>query len=258
MWIRECTPDGRRRRRGRRELRRTAPGDSSGSARTARIPSLRRRATTRSRRCASRGRVRAAARRAPAGLGARWETPTSSSRAIPSSSVGVRFALFHLMAPPRTAARRPSAPAGSPAPRTAATCSGTPTSSSCRSSPRRTRRPPARCSSTGCAGSTARARRRARSAAAGARFPWESARDGGDVTPKHARDQTGAPDPDPHRRARGAHRRRRRLGGLLLRGLDRRRGVPARAPGASCSSRRRATGPRAIRSTTTAAATSTA
>ena len=56
---------------------------------------------------------------------------------------------------------------------------------------------------------------------------------------------------DPHRRARGAHRRRHRLGSRLLRGLERRRGVRAPARAASSSSRPRATGPRAFASTVT-------
>ncbi len=64
----------------------------------------------------------------------------------------------------------------------------------------------------------------------GARFPWESAATGDDVTPPLGARPRRAGDPDPHRPARGAHRRRRRLGRRLLRRLDRRRGV-RRRPG---------------------------
>ena len=64
--------------------------------------------------------------------------------------------------------------------------------------------------------------RRPRGGRRGARFPWESA------AQRRGRDPRTAPRPsrarggDLHRRARGAHRRRRRLGRGLLRRLDRR------------------------------------
>ena len=79
---------------------------------------------------------------------------------------------------------------------------------------------------------------------AGARFPWESAADGRDVTPASARLRHGRARPRSARAARGAHRRRRRLGGARATSTGRatQDSPPVRA--ASCSSRPRATGPR--------------
>ena len=73
---------------------------------------------------------------------------------------------------------------------------------------------------------------------AGARFPWESARSGQDVTPTHATRSPRRARPGAHGPARGAHRRRRRLGRRLLHRLDRRPGRSPPAPDASCSCRR--------------------
>ena len=53
----------------------------------------------------------------------------------------------------------------------------------------------------------------------GARFPWESASRGNDVTPKEAIDGSGEARRHPHRRARGAHHRRRGVGGVAVRRL---------------------------------------
>ena len=64
----------------------------------------------------------------------------------------------------------------------------------------------------------------------GARFPWESA---AERIRRHAALRARpcrARRADPHRRGRGAHRRRRRLGRVLLHRLDRRSGV-RRGPG---------------------------
>ena len=77
---------------------------------------------------------------------------------------------------------------------------------------------------------------RAAAAAAGrrgARFPWESAATGRDVTPRSVRGRNGELVPIRTGAARRAHRRRRRVGGVRLRRLDRRRRVPARAPAAT-------------------------
>ena len=92
----------------------------------------------------------------------------------------------------------------------------------------------------------------------GARFPWESAASGVDVTPRPHGLPRGELVPDPHRRARGAHRRRRRLGrgAATSTGPATTRSPPA--PGASSSSRPRATGRRVSASSATAARTSTA
>ena len=68
----------------------------------------------------------------------------------------------------------------------------------------------------------------AREGYSGARFPWESAREGEDVTPSHAHLATGELVPHPHRGVGRAHHGRRRLGSVLLRGLDRRRRVRRR------------------------------
>ena len=82
--------------------------------------------------------------------------------------------------------------------------------------------------------------RRPRRAAgrAGARFPWESARTGDDVTPTSASDRDRASRADPHRPTRGAHRRRGGVGGVLLRRLDRRRGLRS-GPGLASAGRDR-------------------
>ena len=82
------------------------------------------------------------------------------------------------------------------------TCSGTPMSSSCRPWPPPVPPRPGPCSSTDC--------RRLEPAAgawpppgdcAGARFPWESGRDGDDVTPAVVPRPRWRADPDSHRRA---------------------------------------------------------
>ena len=89
---------------------------------------------------------------------------------------------------------------------------------------------------------------------AGARFPWESAATGcrrdADLGPRPHR--PGRADPD--RLRRGAHRRRHRLGRVLLRRLVGRRAVRPAAPVASCWSRPRATGRHVFVSTTTGSA----
>ena len=93
-----------------------------------------------------------------------------------------RFALFHLQASVASRSGRRAGPAGCQAHATPATSSGTRTSSCCRRSPRPGRPRRGRCWSTGCAGSRRPGCRRA-NGQAGSRFPWESARDGTDVTP---------------------------------------------------------------------------
>ncbi len=82
-----------------------------------------------------------------------------------------------------------------------------------------------RCSSTASVACRPLARRPARLGRRGARFPWESAVDGSDVTPASARLPSGELVRDPHRRARGAHRGGRRLGGGPVPRLDGRRRV---------------------------------
>ena len=175
-----------------------------------------RRARTRSSgsRAAAEARLRRPAGRAPRGLGAPLgATPTSSSTATRSSQLAVRFALFHLMASVADGGEAAVGARGLTGPgyrghvfwdarRLRAA----------RSSPRPTRRRPARCSSTGSAGCPRRCASAARRRRAGARFPWESARTGRRRDPAVARDRARAAGPDPHRPARGAHRRRRRLG----------------------------------------------
>ena len=63
----------------------------------------------------------------------------------------------------------------------------------------------------------------------GARFPWESARDGDGCDPAQLPGPTRGTGPDPHRPARGAHRGRRRVGRLRVRRVDGRCGVPRRS-----------------------------
>ena len=140
---------------------------------------------------------RAAGRRAPAGraaqrLGAALGGRRRAHRGRPGAAAGGPL----LPLPPdgrrSPTARRPrSAPRGSAAPATAATCSGTPTSSCCPSWPRRTRPPPAPWSGTGRAASTPRGPPPPRRDHDGARFPWESAGSGEDVTPRRLLDQHG-------------------------------------------------------------------
>ena len=152
----------------------------------------------------------------------RWSAADIRIEGDPELQRAVRFCLFHLMAsvsrPLRGRARRQGAQR---APATTDTSSGTPTSSSYRSWPRPTRPPPGRSSATECGASTPRGRLPARGGFRGARFPWESANTGDDVTPRTA---TGC---DRHarrradRRAGGAHHRRRRLGHGALPGLER-------------------------------------
>ena len=96
--------------------------------------------------------------RAPRGLGGALGGRRHPDRGRRELQRAVRFALFHLMASVGDRARRRSAPRLS-GPATAATCSGTPTSSCCRSSPRRIRRRRGRCSSTASAGFRLPARR---------------------------------------------------------------------------------------------------
>ena len=105
-----------------------------------------------------------------------------------------------------------------PATRTEATCSGTPTSSCCHSSQRHIRRRRGRSSSTACNGFLRRSKPRGR------RAPRRSLSVGvGRVgTRRHAairRRSSRTPGAHPHCATRGAHRRGRRLGGLLLRRL---------------------------------------
>ena len=145
----------------------------------------------------------------------------------------IRLALFHLMALGRGRGRGGGRRARTVrARRTAVTCSGTATSSCCRSSPPRTRRRRARCSSTGSGGCRRRATIAQRPRARGAPGSRGSRRARGfDVTPQTGRDRVGDDRPDPHRADRGAHRRRRRVGGVVLRGLDRRRRRSLEGPG---------------------------
>ncbi len=91
----------------------------------------------------------------------------------------------------------------------------------------------------------------------GARFPWESADTGEDVTPRRLPDQHGRLVDVLTGAAGGAHHRRRRLGGGALPGVERRSRHDAGGRARS-SPRRRATGPRASSSTPPAARTSTA
>ena len=110
-----------------------------------------------------------------------------------------------------------------------------------RSSRRRGRRLPGRCSSTGFGASRPRvseARRRGAPARASRGSPPAAAA----TSHRPTRACTARDRPDPHRRAGGAHRRRRRLGRRLLPRLDRRRGVRAAGRGSRSSSRPPATG----------------
>ena len=93
---------------------------------------------------------------------------------------------------------------------------------------------------------------------AGARFPWESADDGTEVTPHAGSRSERPPGADSHGRQRNPHRRRRRVGraATTQSGPATRSSSPAR--GFSSSSRRRATGRRASGSTRTDTRTSTA
>ena len=80
----------------------------------------------------------------------------------------------------------------------------------------------------------------ARSAAArmgfeGARFPWESADSGDDITPTALPDASGQARASPDRRAGGAHHRRRRVGDGAVPELERQ---PRDAPGLPRSDRR--------------------
>ena len=70
-------------------------------------------------------------------------------------------------------------------------CSGMPTCSCCRSLPRHAIHHAGPCSSTGCGGHQPRVPRPVPRDTQGARFPWESARGVGDVTPSTARDRGG-------------------------------------------------------------------
>ena len=267
----------RRRRRLRRGWRRAAPagrsrrrrGSSATGARLDRIAAYvagagRRRArsraspasTTRARR-----RLRRVARRTPARVVAAMggaptfaSTATTSSRlrgaprAVPPDGVGRRSrrgggrrARHHRARVPRSRVlgRRPLR---APVPRGDA-------------SPR----PRGRCSSTGPNRLPA-ALARPRAPKAVAARASRGSRRRADSTSRRVRAATraGARRSDPHRRGRGAHRRRRRLGGVLLRRLDRRSGVRGRARPSSSSSRPRATGRRASGSTARARRTSTA
>ena len=80
----------------------------------------------------------------------------------------------------------------------------------------------------------ARAERRA-----GARFPWESAATGADVTPTQRSRPERPGRADPQWARRGPHRRRRRVGGGLLCGMERRRSIRTRS-GARAARRNRA------------------
>ena len=182
--------------------------------------------------------LRPTAGRAPGGVGlGGGPTPRSRIEGDPDDELAARFAIFHLLARRRTPARRRSAPAGSPGPPTAATCSGTPTCSSCPRSPPSARPRPGPCSSTGSAGCPRRA-----AAAAGAAV-WAARGSRG------SRPATGT-DVTPRAASAGAH------GELIpirtgeheehivadvawaacrVRGLDRRHRASWRAPGATWS-----------------------
>ncbi len=162
----------------------------------------------------------------------RWEEPTSASTAIRSCSspCASRSSICWRARRSGRGGRRARGLTGEA---TAGTSSGTPTSSSCRSSPRptraaaramleyRLRRLPAALS----AARAPRARRRA--LPLGVRAVRRDVTPGAPVTV--AADRVA----DPDRPARGAHRRRRRLGRGLLPRLDRRSSVRATAPAAS-------------------------
>ena len=162
-------------------------------------------------------------------VGGRWADAEVTIEGDPDAELAVRFALFHLLASAAADGEAAVGARGLTGPATAATSSGTPTCSCCRCWPpshppaaramleyriRRLRRPGAR----------------AARGLAGARFPWESAADGTEVTPMSATRPAGAPRADPHRAAGGAHRGRRGLGGLPLRRLDRRQRASWTAP----------------------------
>ncbi len=92
-------------------------------------------------------------------------TPTSGSRATRTCSGRSGSRCSTSWDRSRTKARPRSARADCPGTRTEVTCSGTATCSCCRSSPPRTRRQPARCSSTGSGGCRRRGRSRTSSVA---------------------------------------------------------------------------------------------
>ena len=103
----------------------------------------------------------------------------------------VRFALFHLMGAAPEHGEAAVGARGLTGPAYRDTSSGTRTSSSCRSSRRPIPRLRARCSSTDSAAWIGARAAAARLGRAGARFPWESAAAGVDVTPSHAHDHAG-------------------------------------------------------------------
>ena len=166
---------------------------------------------------ASTGYWPSTARRGPVG----GRTPTSSSRETTSCSWAIRFALFHLMASVADSGEAAVGARGLTGtgyrghvfwdadtfvlPFLAATHPA----SARAMLEYRLRRLPAAIEAARAVGR------------AGARFPWESARTGRDVTPTSARDRSGRHRAHPHRPARGAHRRPGGVGGLLLRGLVR-------------------------------------
>ena len=122
----------------------------------------------------------------------RWQRRRRRRRGRPGAAAGGPFRAL----PPDGLGRRHGRGGGRGArpdagPPTAGTCSGTATCSCCPSSPRRIRRPRGRCSSTACAACPPPASWRSRSDGSGARFAWESAADGRDVTPSSARLATG-------------------------------------------------------------------
>ena len=155
----------------------------------------------------------------------RWdERRRRRSKATTSCSCAVRFALFHLMALRRRSRRggrrrprahRPRLPRArvlgqrrlrAAVPRRDAPGGGA-----------RDARVPDPPAARGARGGTARSAAPARASRGSRRATGATSR------PSRARDPTGELVRDPHGRARGAHRRRRRLGRALLRRLDRRR-----------------------------------
>ena len=154
------------------------------------------------------GGLRTAAARAPGGWASRWQEADVVIEGDPELQRAVRFALFHLMASVGDAdeaavGARGLSGTGLPRPRLlgqrrlrAALPRGH--ASGGRAGDARVPRAP----------SARRARaRRARSAGPGARFAWESAGDGRDVTPSLGAARHRRARPHPHGRARGAHRR---------------------------------------------------
>ena len=120
--------------------------------------------------------------------------PTSSSPATRSCSCAVRLALFHLMASVADEGEAAVGARGLIGRATAAMCSGTAMCMSFRSWPHRIHPPRGPCSSTACSGFRAALAAARREGRAGARFAWESAASGEDMTPVRYQTCTAASD----------------------------------------------------------------